>query len=271
MKTLNLTRRVPIAAAAVAALAASSSAVALASTAPSNNVYQGCLRASNGSLDQLEIDPSTPPGCRPHDTLVTWNQIGPAGPVGPQGPKGDSGPQGPKGDAGAAGPQGAPGSTGDTGATGPQGPVGAPGPKGDTGATGPQGDTGAPGPTGPAGITTAYTSTRLILGAVALNVPQAGEYFVSGQVVAQNADPVNSGSIRCFIRGNGYPAPGYESPNFDQSLPATGDSIVPTEATLSVSGTVTSNAGLLTLDCNPKLNFPTIVSGEVTAIPVTTG
>jgi hypothetical protein len=271
MKTLNLTRRMSIAAATVAAIAAGSSAAALATTVPSNSVYQGCLEATNGSLHQLEVNPSTPPSCRPHDTLVTWNQIGPAGPAGPQGLKGDAGPQGPKGDTGAAGPQGAQGSTGDTGAPGPQGPIGAAGPKGDTGATGPKGDTGAPGPAGPAGVATAYTSTTLNQGSIVVNVPSAGEYFVSGQVVAQNADSVNPGSIRCFIRGNGYPAPGYASPNFDQSLPPTGEFIIPNEATLSVSGTVMSNAGVLSLDCNPRLNFPTIVSGEVTAIPVATG
>jgi Collagen triple helix repeat (20 copies) len=235
MKTLSLTRRISIAAASVAAIAAGSSAVALATTASTNNVYQGCLKASNGTLHQLELDPSTPPQCRPHDTLVTWNQTGPTGPAGLQG---DTGPQGPKGDAGA---------------------------------TGPQGQTGAPGPTDPAGITTAYTSTTLNNGSVAVNLPKAGEYFVSGQVAAQNADSVSPGSIRCAIRGNGYPAPGYESPNFDQGLPATGESIIPTEATLSVSGTVMSNAGVLTLSCNPRLNFATIVTGEVTAIPVTTG
>jgi hypothetical protein len=121
MKTLNLTRRVVIAAGTVSVLAAGSSAVALATSGTSGNVYQGCLKADNGSLRHVELNPSSPPRCEPHDTLVTWNQIGPAGPAGPQGPKGDNGAPGPQGPQGDPGTPGAQGPKGDTGAAGTDG------------------------------------------------------------------------------------------------------------------------------------------------------
>jgi hypothetical protein len=154
MNKPQITRRAAIAGATVAAIAAGGSTAALATDIGSNNVYQGCLQHHRGALYHVELNPSSPPRCEHRDTLVSWNQTGPAGSAGstgPQGPKGDpgpagpAGPQGPKGGTGAAGPQGP---KGDTGAAGPQGP------KGDTGATGPQGpqgDTGAAGPQGPQG------------------------------------------------------------------------------------------------------------------------
>lgn len=77
-----------------------------------------------------------------NEYILTWNNVGPQGPAGPQGEPGPMGPQGPQGEAGAVGPQGLqgePGPQGDTGATGAQGPPGA------------KGDAGEPGPIGPAG------------------------------------------------------------------------------------------------------------------------
>ena len=102
--------------------------------------------------------------CKPNETRVAWNVVGPVGPAGPTGatgpqgptgPQGSAGPQGVKGDTGAVGPQGSQGVKGDTGAVGPQGSQGV---KGDTGAVGPQGsqgvngDTGAVGPQGSQGV-----------------------------------------------------------------------------------------------------------------------
>jgi hypothetical protein len=105
----------------------------------------------------------------------------------------------------------------------------------------------------------------LVTGDVSVDVPTAGEYFVSGQVAAQNSDPVNPSAFRCAIQGSS------NSPNFDQPLAPAPFQGSPLEATLSVSGTVTSNPGAVTLHCFVRLNTATFVTGEVTAIPVTTG
>ncbi len=130
MNKPQITRRVAIAGATMAAVAAGGSAAALATDMGSNNVYKGCLHHNLGVLYHVELNPTTPPRCDPGDTLVSWNQTGPAGatgPIGPQGPKGGTGP------AGATGPAGPQGLKGDAG---PQGP------KGDTGSTGPAGANG---------------------------------------------------------------------------------------------------------------------------------
>ncbi len=108
--------------------------------------YYACT-TSQGSLYDVG---TTRPTCRNGDTVIYWNQVGPAGPQGPQGLTGATGLQGP---TGATGPQGL------TGATGPQGPTGATGPQGLTGATGPQGPTGATGPQGPAGVSNYVKAT----------------------------------------------------------------------------------------------------------------
>jgi Collagen triple helix repeat (20 copies) len=151
MNKPRITRRAAIVGVSVAAVAAGGSGVALATTQGSSNVYQGCLNHNLGALYNVEVNPTTPPRCLSRDTVISWNQTGPAGAAGPQGPKGDTGPagavgpQGAKGDTGPAGPAG---DKGDTGAAGPAGPAGA---KGDTGPAGPAGPAGAKGDTGPAG------------------------------------------------------------------------------------------------------------------------
>lgn len=263
MSRFRLTRRALTVGVAAAAIAATGSAAALAIGSSSSNVYEGCLQHRIGALYHVELNPSSPPRCLQHDTLVTWNQTGPAGaagapgPTGPAGPKGDPGPAGAAGAIGPAGPQGP---KGDAGATGPQGE---PGPKGDTG------------PAGPAGTTTVYTSSTLNANGsaadVTVNVPKAGEYFVSGEVAADNPDPNNQAAFRCTIKGNGSPAQGYDSPPFDQPLAPAPFAGLPLEATLSVSATVMSNPGPLTLSCFTRLNTLNFARGAVTAIPVTTG
>jgi hypothetical protein len=61
---LRFGRRVAIGGAIVAAVAGGGAAAALA-TDSSANVYQGCLRAGNGQLYQVALNPSSPPGCNP--------------------------------------------------------------------------------------------------------------------------------------------------------------------------------------------------------------
>lgn len=145
MNKPRLTKRVAVVGTTAVVMAAGGSAVALATTGSSADVYEGCLSHHLGALYHVHVNPTSPPRCLPHDTSITWNQTGPAGAVGPQGPKGATGDTGP---AGAVGPQGPKGDTGDTG---PAGPQGSPGPKGDTGPAGPAGEQGPKGDTGPAG------------------------------------------------------------------------------------------------------------------------
>jgi hypothetical protein len=166
---IALPRRLVIGGALVAvAVAAAGSTAALASDQTSTDVYQACLQHNVGALYNVTANPTTPPRCLKHDTLISWNakgqpgadgapgakgDTGATGAIGPQGLKGDTGatgPQGPKGDTGATGAIGPQGAKGDTGATGPQGP------KGDTGATGPQGPKGDTGATGPSGLLGLY-------------------------------------------------------------------------------------------------------------------
>jgi hypothetical protein len=161
MNRPRMTRRVAIVGATVAAVAAGGSAAALATDTSPPNVYQGCLSHIFGALYKVHVNPTSPPSCLSHDTLVSWNQTGPAGSpgakgdtgaAGPPGPQGVTGAQGPKGDTGAPGPVGGVGPKGDKGDTGPAGPQGPKGNTGDIGAPGPQGPAGPQGPSGLAGL-----------------------------------------------------------------------------------------------------------------------
>lgn len=84
-RKLAVSRRVLTAGAVVAAVAGGGSAVALATAGSGSNVYQGCLRHEIGTVYRVELNPSTPPVCGRHDTLITWNQTGPQGATGPAG------------------------------------------------------------------------------------------------------------------------------------------------------------------------------------------
>ena len=77
-----------------------------------NNVIRACVTTASGAVRVLTDETK----CRRGETLLSWNQRGPAGPQGIPGPQGVPGPTGPGGPAGATGPQG------------PQGPAGPPGP-----------------------------------------------------------------------------------------------------------------------------------------------
>ena len=90
------------------------------STSP---VITACVATNNGGV--RVVDGAS--ACKPNETVVSWNQQGPAGPPGPQGPTGPTGPTGP------SGPKGDPGAAGAQGAVGPIGPKGDPGPRGPAG------------------------------------------------------------------------------------------------------------------------------------------
>jgi hypothetical protein len=79
--------------------------------------YYGCVVPASGYVRIV----NGPGKCKANERAISWNNIGPQGPVGPQGP---IGPQGPAGPQGATGPQG------------PQGPAGAQGPAGPSGQAG---------------------------------------------------------------------------------------------------------------------------------------
>ncbi|MBE3009561.1 collagen-like protein [Microbispora sp. NEAU-D428] len=120
-----------------AVLGFSGVAVAAGAAEETTKIY-ACV-SGNGSVRVLWSDSPEPspnpspvpsPGCYAGEKKIVWNQVGPAGPVGPTGPAGAAGPQGatgPEGPAGPAGPQGATGPAGPQGATGPAGPAGQPG------------------------------------------------------------------------------------------------------------------------------------------------
>jgi hypothetical protein len=121
-------RRIVIGAGAALAVSAG---VAYAGSGSTDVIY-ACKLNNVGTIRLIDPSRSGFTGhCTHAETQISWNQSGPAGPVGP---KGDTGPQGPKGD------------------TGPQGPQGEPGAKGDTGPQGPKGDTGPQGPAGADGV-----------------------------------------------------------------------------------------------------------------------
>ena len=86
--------------------------LAYASIPDSDGTIHACLLKS---LEQVRIIDPSEQQCRPNETPISWNQMGPTGATGPQGATGATGPQGA---TGATGPQGA------TGATGPSGPPG---------------------------------------------------------------------------------------------------------------------------------------------------
>ncbi len=106
MTKLRLTRRIAIIGTVTTAVAAGGSAAALATTQGSSDVYQGCLQHNLGALYNVKVNPISPPSCLRSDTIISWNQTGPAGAPGSQGPKGDTGPAGPAGLTGAIGPLG---------------------------------------------------------------------------------------------------------------------------------------------------------------------
>src|SRR5260221_3136181 len=136
----GLLRRRLVVVSLLAILATSSIALASFASASGPTTFLACL--GNGSFYNVTLNGT--PTCRRGDTLVTWDQIGPASPAGPVGPTGAVGPVGPVGPVAATGATGATGAIAATGAAGPTGPTAD---TGATGATAPTGSTGPPGPT----------------------------------------------------------------------------------------------------------------------------
>ena len=60
------------------------------------NPIQACYNNTNGALRRV----NSAADCKNHETSISWNMAGPAGPPGPQGPAGVQGPVGPQGPAG---------------------------------------------------------------------------------------------------------------------------------------------------------------------------
>lgn len=72
-----------------------------------SGVIYGCYSKSTGALRVIDNQLTPAPKCRPNESPLFWNQIGPQGPMGLQGPKGEPGPVGPAGPPGPAGVGGA--------------------------------------------------------------------------------------------------------------------------------------------------------------------
>jgi hypothetical protein len=153
--TGRISRRVLVAAGAIAVAAGASLATAaISGSTASTTTIVACAQNQSGSL-RIVADPSD---CKANsETPISWNTTGPPGPPGPPGKDGTNGTNGTNGVDGApclpsipacVGP---PGPAGKDGADGAPGPAGPPGPKGDTGDTGPAGPQGLQGPQGPAG------------------------------------------------------------------------------------------------------------------------
>ncbi|HEY2769127.1 MAG TPA: hypothetical protein VGI87_01055 [Solirubrobacteraceae bacterium] len=178
-------KRGAIALAAVGVVAGGGAAVSAAtSTPPSSTVYEGCLNRSLGALYNVQVNPSSAPRCLRGDTLISWNQTGPAGAAGP---KGDTGPAGPKGDTG---PAGAAGPKGDTGPAGPQGQAGPQGPQGSTGPAGANGNTVLNGSGPPADGLGSVGDFYIDTSANAIYGPKtAGGWGTSASLVGPKGDP----------------------------------------------------------------------------------
>lgn len=75
-------------------------AIVNAYAAPPPGTIQACYNDTNGNLRLV----SSPDDCRNHETAISWDITGPAGPPGPPGPPGPAGSPGPQGSPGPPGP-----------------------------------------------------------------------------------------------------------------------------------------------------------------------
>jgi type VI protein secretion system component Hcp len=209
--------------------------------------------------------------CKPHESFVNINTVGPQGPMGPPGPqgppgakgdkgdrgdpgaRGEPGPQGltglqgPKGDPGAdglpglTGPKGDRGDAGEPGAPGPAGPKGDPGERGEVGAPGPRGEPGPQGEPGPAGPSAAEPVPALAAGSIE---PRHGYVRVAG-VHGDVQGPLHDGWSETSAFSFGISRAGAGAPQLlDLALTKTTDAASPAWAAAVVAGTVFSSANL---------------------------
>jgi hypothetical protein len=216
------------------------SAATYASIPGPSGVITGCYNKSGGTLRVID---SSVTNCGSNETKITWNQVGPQGPIGLQGPAGPQGPQGVQGPAGATGPQG------------PQGPAGPHGPAGPAGVPGTSAATFAFN-NGVIGITTDYTlvaSKALPVGswAIQANVELGGAGSFSG---------LTSFATDCQLRKNGTDLIGQAA---DQR--AFEDQYV---ATLSMNGGVFVDSGTATVDVLCRGAKSATASAQIMAIQV---
>ncbi len=130
-----ITRAVTIAAGSLIPI----SMIGFASPASAATI-NACVNNSTGSVRV------TNSACGGAEHALSWNNVGPVGPVGAVGPIGPVGPAGPQGPAGPPGAIGPVGPAGPVGSAGPQGPAGSAGPQGPAGPAGPAGSQGPAGP-----------------------------------------------------------------------------------------------------------------------------
>jgi hypothetical protein len=104
--------RVPIAATLLIVLG---TPIVLATIPGPDAIISGCFSKDGGSLRVIDTALDT---CTANESLLTWNQAGPAGLSGSQGPQGIAGPTGAAGLRGPSGPGGAAGAVGAAGTAG---------------------------------------------------------------------------------------------------------------------------------------------------------
>ncbi|GAA1780216.1 tail fiber protein [Leucobacter iarius] len=122
-----------------------------ANTVRAGAALQGCLDASEGTLELSSAGGACGSGTVPVVWQTSEAEAGKAGATGEKGDAGKPGPTGKPGEAGKAGESGTPGAAGTPGVAGTPGATGAPGTAGAPGATGAPGRTGATGQTGTPG------------------------------------------------------------------------------------------------------------------------
>jgi hypothetical protein len=108
---LSIRRKTVIGLAAAMVLVVALAGSALAHAADTTTTFYACLKA-DGNLGPIRV---SPPTCSAGQTLLSWNQQGPAGPQGATGASGATGATGPQGPQGPAGANGADGTNGVSG------------------------------------------------------------------------------------------------------------------------------------------------------------
>lgn len=122
-----------------------------ANTVRAGAALQGCLDASEGTLELSSAGGACGSGTVPVVWQTSEAEAGKAGATGEKGDAGKPGPTGKPGEAGKVGESGTPGVAGTPGSTGAPGATGAPGRTGATGQTGAPGVAGKDGAPGQAG------------------------------------------------------------------------------------------------------------------------